>query len=80
MEKIIRYTNGEITVLWKPERCIHSGRCWKGLGQVFRPKERPWVNMDGADSASITGQVNKCPSGALSIEINPNPAKENPDS
>lgn len=25
------YTNGEITILWKPEKCTHSGICPKTL-------------------------------------------------
>ena len=26
-----RYTNGEVTVVWKPELCIHSAVCVGGL-------------------------------------------------
>lgn len=60
------YTNGEVTVVWKPDVCIHSTICWKGLIKVFNPKKRPWVDMAGASTQEITDQVNKCPSGALS--------------
>ena len=35
------YTNGEVTVVWKPEACIHSAICVKGLGDVFKPNEKP---------------------------------------
>ena len=42
------YTNGEVTVVWKPNTCIHSAICANGLHQVFNPKNRPWVNKDGA--------------------------------
>jgi uncharacterized Fe-S cluster protein YjdI len=41
------YTNGEITVLWKPGVCVHSGRCVQGLGEVFNVSARPWINMEG---------------------------------
>ena len=61
-----KYSNGEITVVWKPDLCIHSGNCWRGLGAVFNPNERPWVKVDGATSDEIIAQVAKCPSGALS--------------
>lgn len=68
MEK--RYTNDEITVVWKPETCIHSTLCWKGLIRVFNPKSRPWVNINGATTEKIVEQVSKCPSGALSFFYN----------
>lgn len=65
-----KYTNGEITVVWKPNLCSHSTNCWHGLGSVFKPKERPWVQMEGATTEQIADQVNKCPSGALSYYRN----------
>lgn len=61
-----KYSNDEITVVWQHKMCTHSTKCWKGLGEVFKPKERPWVNMDGASTEAIMAQVDKCPSGALS--------------
>jgi uncharacterized Fe-S cluster protein YjdI len=61
-----QYSNGEITVVWQPEVCIHSKLCWKGLLNVFNPQKRPWVNIDGASTEEIREQVSKCPSGALS--------------
>ncbi|NML20279.1 hypothetical protein HHL16_05315 [Pseudoflavitalea sp. G-6-1-2] len=65
-EKKIRYTNGEVTVVWKPEFCKHAGRCVTQLPSVFNLQERPWINMTGADSETIINQVNRCPTGALS--------------
>ena len=63
-----RYSNGEITVVWKPDLCQHSGICARGLPAVFRPRLKPWIDLAPADSATIEAQVAKCPSGALSIE------------
>lgn len=75
MEK--KYSNGDVTVVWKPDACIHSTLCWKGLTQVFNPKKRPWIDAEGADSESIIAQVEKCPSGALTwfrnSEMEPQP-------
>jgi uncharacterized Fe-S cluster protein YjdI len=65
MEK--QYTNGEITVVWKPDVCIHSAVCFKGLQSVFNPSKRPWVNINGAETEKIVSQVNQCPSKALSF-------------
>ncbi|GAB4470330.1 MAG: hypothetical protein OHK0057_12900 [Thermoflexibacter sp.] len=68
MEK--EYTNGEVTIVWKPDICIHSTKCFKGLHSVFNPTKRPWINMAGADTEKIIEQVNKCPSKALSFYQN----------
>ena len=64
----LRYGNDEVTVLWRPSLCVHSGICARGLPQVFDPKRRPWVTIDGASAAEIVAQVARCPSGALGIE------------
>lgn len=62
------YSNGEVTVLWKPDLCIHSGICLRGLPNVFNLKQRPWVNMTAATSEEIVDLVRECPSKALSIK------------
>lgn len=67
---IKKYTNDEITIVWNPAACIHSRLCWTQLGEVFNPRERPWVNMGGSDTDRIIDQVSKCPSGALSYYRN----------
>ena len=67
-EATIRYSSDEVTVIWKPHRCIHSTKCWKGLPEVFKPREKPWIAVDGAEAKRIIDQVRQCPSGALSIE------------
>lgn len=68
------YKNDEITVIWRPETCIHSEKCFHGLSSVFNPKNRPWVNLDGADNKAIIDQVAMCPSGALAGHYNDSPA------
>ena len=64
---IKRYSNGEITVVWQPTLCVHSGICARGLPLVFDPRRRPWIDATAATTAEILAQVAKCPSGALSI-------------
>ncbi|MEM8893597.1 MAG: (4Fe-4S)-binding protein [Bacteroidota bacterium] len=70
MGKSKEYTNGEVTVVWQAEKCIHSEKCWRGLPGVFDPKARPWVNVANASTEEIVTQVSKCPSGALSTYMN----------
>ena len=65
-----KYTNGEVTVVWKPNQCIHSTICFKGLSSVFDPQKRPWVTPEGGTTQQIVDQIKKCPSGALSYFMN----------
>lgn len=69
MAEIKNYSNGEITVHWDSSKCWHSGVCVRGLPQVFQPKERPWVKITAAPSDAIQTQVKRCPSGALTVEV-----------
>jgi len=62
-EPTLRYSNGEVTVLWKPERCIHSGICVRGLNAVFDVKRKPWIDIHAATTDEIIAQVEQCPSG-----------------
>ena len=62
------YTNGEVTVVWHSEKCMHSGICFAGLSAVFNPKRRPWIELSGATTEQIIAQVHECPSGALSLK------------
>jgi len=73
------YTNGEITVVWQPSLCIHSGVCFRSLSEVFKPRERPWVQMQNADTEAIAATVHACPSGALSLK-NDDPPSESTSS
>lgn len=63
-----KYSNGEITILWQPEKCIHSGICVKTLPLVYNVKDRPWIKPENATTEELIDQVKKCPSGALSFE------------
>jgi len=64
-EAVKDYSNGEVTVFWKAELCIHSANCLIGLPDVFDTKKRPWINIHGANSKDIMKVVDSCPSRAL---------------
>lgn len=70
MEVTKKYTNGEVTVIWKPDICIHSKLCWTELREVFDPFVKPWIKPEGATTERIVAQVKRCPSGALSYYMN----------
>lgn len=72
-----KYSNKDITIIWQPNKCIHSTKCWRGeegLKSVFNPSEKPWIKPEGASSDEIIKRINNCPSGALSYIEN---SKEN---
>lgn len=74
MSKIKEYSNGEVTITWEPEKCIHSAICAKGLPMVFKPRERPWITINAASTVALVNQIKQCPSGALGYYMN---AEEN---
>lgn len=65
-----KYSNEELTVVWKPKICIHAGECVKALPQVYNPKVKPWLKIENATTEELKEQIKKCPSGALSYYMN----------
>ena len=42
------YTKGDLTIHWKPAKCIHSEICVKTLPEVYKPSEKPWIQPVGS--------------------------------
>ena len=59
------YENGEIVVMWRPDKCIKCGWCHEQMPLVFDPTRRPWIMLSNDVSEKIKQQVEECPSGAL---------------
>lgn len=67
-EPLHEYPTPALTVQWRPNRCIHSGRCVHALPLVFDPRRRPWIDMSGGETEAIERAVRNCPSGALQLK------------
>ena len=75
-EIVKEYTNGELTIIWKPKTCIHAKECVKRLPQVYHQFERPWIKIENASTDELKSQIEACPSGALSYKMDNEEDKE----
>jgi CDGSH-type Zn-finger protein len=65
----VAYAGKHITIFDNRALCSHAGACTDGLQQVFRYRQEPWIDPDGAEVEKIIETIRKCPSGALSYAV-----------
>jgi uncharacterized Fe-S cluster protein YjdI len=75
-EIVKEYQNGDLTVVWKPQKCIHAAECVKRLPNVYNPDEKPWIKAENATVDELKDQIKACPSGALTYKIKNESMKE----
>lgn len=66
---IKEYKKGALTVVWKPKKCIHAAECVKRLPKVYNPKVKPWLKPENASIDELKVQIDACPSGALTYNL-----------
>ncbi len=66
MKIICEWCNGEITIEWKPSKCIYVAKCVKALPNDYKPMEKQWIAIENATTDKLKSQINECPSGSLS--------------
>lgn len=64
-----KYQKEDLTIVWKPNICAHSGNCVRSLPGVFKPREKPWIQPEHASTDELKAAIDKCPSGALSYQV-----------
>lgn len=59
------YENEDIVVFWNSDKCFHAKRCVNGSPKTFCPGQKPWINLNNAETKEIWRAISQCPSGAL---------------
>ncbi|NQV87923.1 MAG: (4Fe-4S)-binding protein, partial [Woeseiaceae bacterium] len=68
-KSMFEYEGKEATVTWDGKLCIHIGECGKAKGELFVGDRKPWCDPDLSSNADVQEIVQRCPSGALSVEF-----------
>ncbi|HTV53699.1 MAG TPA: ferritin-like domain-containing protein [Terriglobia bacterium] len=63
------YAGSQVTIYDNRGICQHAGFCTDNLAAVFKLRQDPWIDPNGAQAEAIIGQVRQCPSGALSYSV-----------
>jgi len=69
-ERVTEFSNGDITIAWRPDRCTHAAKCVGTLPKVYKPGQKPWINPEHATTEELMAQIETCPSGALTYTKN----------
>jgi thiamine pyrophosphate-dependent acetolactate synthase large subunit-like protein/CDGSH-type Zn-finger protein len=68
-DRLDLYPGDGITIRDNRGICSHAGFCTDGCPAVWRTGVEPWIDPRGADAERIRQTIGKCPSGALSYEM-----------
>lgn len=66
-DRVDEYTGKDLTIHDNRGLCAHAGVCTDRLPAVWRMKQEPWIDPDGAPAAEVAAVARACPSGALSV-------------
>ncbi len=59
------YEAESVTILDDRSVCSHAGECTDRLPSVWKLRQEPWIDPEGAPAEEIESVIPKCPSGAL---------------
>ncbi len=63
------YPGNKATVSWNRKLCIHIGECGRAEGDLFVGGRKPWCQPDLASDNDTEDVVQRCPTGALSVDF-----------
>jgi len=68
-KKTFHYEGKNATVTWDGNLCIHIGECGRAKGELFVGGRQPWCQPDVSEADEIRNVIERCPTGALSVEF-----------
>jgi CDGSH-type Zn-finger protein/uncharacterized Fe-S cluster protein YjdI len=66
---VVEYQGEDAVVTWNGKLCIHIGECGRAKGELFVGGRQPWCKPDLAPNEEIEEIVERCPTGALSVNV-----------
>ncbi len=78
-ERAIEYPGERANVSWHGRLCIHIGECGRAKGDLFVDGRKPWCEPDLAADDEVEDVVQRCPTGALSVNYADGSHVETPD-
>lgn len=68
-QKVFRYPGEKATVSWQGRLCIHIAECGRAKGDLFVGGRDPWCQPDVASVEHVKDVVQRCPTGALTVDF-----------
>jgi CDGSH-type Zn-finger protein/uncharacterized Fe-S cluster protein YjdI len=74
-----QYPGKKATVSWNSRLCIHVAECGRAKGELFVGGRDPWCQPDLTTNEEGSDVVNRCPTGALTVDFTDGSGKEQPE-
>jgi len=66
---VFQYPGKKATVSWNGRLCIHVAECGRAKGDLFIGGRDPWCQPDLTSNEEVADVVNRCPTGALTVDF-----------
>ena len=76
---VFQYPGKNATVFWNGGLCIHVGECGRAKGELFVGGRDPWCQPDLTSNEEVAEVINRCPTGALTVEFADGSGTEQPE-
>jgi len=76
---VFQYPGKKATVFWNGRLCIHVGECGRAKGELFVGGRDPWCQPDLTSNEEVADVINRCPTGALTVQFKDGSVIEQPE-